>query len=297
MKVVRWPLAAVLATFLFGCAGSGDRLQPPSSTSDSSDAIEHAGQMTSTPMATQATLTDPSPSATPTPSMEATSTPTPTPSAEPTPLAECDAATGVLREAEAEALTAAAAIERFLTSPLARGVAAVPEGLPEPEIDGSHVNRYQALSQTAGLTEMLLDEEGWAAVTGWQQSWAVAESFGDNPELWDIAGEAAMAVAVDAAGRLSVGKEFAAGTTGGIVLLASGVAEWRAAWLRAPAVTSPAAMWKAHADALNAASRAFTFATLGSGREGITEDQFTDPLAEALNRRLAAARELVGLNC
>ena len=294
MKVVRWPLAAVLATFLFGCAGSGDRLQPPSSTPDSPDAIEHAGQMTSTPMATQAPLTNPSPSATPKPSVEATSTPTPTPSAEPTPLAECEAATGVLREAEAEALSAAAAIERYLTSPSARGVLAVPEGLPAWELDGSHVNQYQVLAQVAGLTEMLMNEEEWVAVGGWQQAWAVAESFGDNPELWDAAAEAAIEVSMVTVERLP---DPPVGIEPRILVSAVGVARWRAAWLRASAVTSPADMWKAHADALNTASRAFTFATLGSGREGITEDQFTDPLERALRTRLTATRKMISLSC
>lgn len=220
--------------------------------------------------------------------------PTSAPTADATRIARCEEAASDLLNAEAEALTAAAAVERYLTSPAARGVAAVPEGLPEPELDGRHVNRYQALAQTAGLTEMLLDEEGWAAVTGWQQAWAVAESFGDNPELWDTAAEAAIEVSMVTVERLP---DPPVGIEPRILVSAVGVARWRAARLRALTATSPAAMLHTHADALDAASRAFTFATLGSGREGITEDQFTDPLERALRTRLTATRKFISLDC
>ena len=80
-------------------------------------------------------------------------------------------------------------------------------------------------------------------------------------------------------------------------MLATGVAEWRSAWFRALAATDPAEMVPAHAYVLDAAGNAFLFSTRGSAGGGVTDDQFTGPLEEALRERLAAARKIVGMNC
>jgi len=289
-------LAAVLVAVLLGCTSNGKQAETPPAPLNASTSVidpEPDAEITSTPSPTVKAT----PVSTPTRSAEATSTPLPTPSPETIPPEECENAIVELLDAEAEALVAAAAIERYLTSPLARGVAAVPEGLPDPELDGSHVTRYQALAQTAGLTEMLLNEEGWAAVAGWQQAWAVAESFGDNSELWHAAAEAALAVSTFSGEHLQAGTDFPAGIDGWTELLATGVAEWRSAWFRALAATDPAEMVPAHAYVLDAAGNAFLFSTRGSAGGGVTDDQFTGPLEEALRERLAAARKIVGMNC
>ena len=226
------------------------------------------------------------------PSARATLTPTSAPTAEPTSLAECEAAAGALLDAEDKALAAAAAIDDFLSGPIARGLATVPAELPEPELDGSHVNQYQTLARVAGLTDLLISEEEWEAVVGWQQAWAVAESFRDNPELWDAAAEAALAVGTIA----TTGKDLPAGIDGWTALLAVGVALWRAAWFRTLADTDPAEMRLAHPDVLDAAGNAFMFST--RGREvRVTNEQFTGSLDDALKDRLDAARKLQRWGC
>ena len=299
MRVVRNSLAAVLALALIGCTGSGDRSNPTSSVPTSSGTIEPATQVASTPVATalvptQAPIAESSPLATPMPSARATLTPTSAPTAEPTSLAECEAATDALLDAEDKALAAAAAIDDFLSGPIARGVATVPAELPEPELDGSHVNQYQTLARIAGLTDILMSEEEWEAVVGWQQAWAVAESFGDNPELWDAAAEAVMEVFKFMAEKLP---DPPVGIGPRIVVSAADLASWRAAWLSTLAATNPADMVSAHVDALYASSFAFTMATLGSGENGITEEQFTGSLDDALEDRLDAARKLQRWGC
>ena len=120
------------------------------------------------------------------------------------------------------------------------------------------------------------------------------QAFGDDPELWDAAAEAVREVAMITADKLPnppIGVETR------LVVSASIVADWRAKWLRALAVTGPAEMISAHANVLDTAGSAFSIATLGSGEKGITEAQFTGSLDDALKDRLDAARKLQKLGC
>ena len=287
-------LAAVLVAVLLGCTSDGKQAEtppPPLNANTSVTNPKSEAEGTSTPSPT----VEATPVSTSTPITEAAPTPPLTPTPETIPPEECEAARVELLDAETAAIDAATAIERFLNSPAVQG--RVPEGLPERELDGSHIVPYQALAAAHGLTELLLNEEEWEVVTGWQQAWAVAESFRDDAELWDAAAIAVGAVLGDVGERFQDGQDMAAGTAGGILLRAAAVADWRAAWLRALAATSPTAMFRAHSDALDAAGWAFTAATFGAGGEGITSNQFTDSLADALGDRRTAAIKMGRLSC
>ena len=290
------PLLAVLLVIAIGCGSVTETALQPNPAPTSASTVVATPTPTPTPIAEPTPILEPTavatPVPTPTPTVEPAPPPASTPTAEPTPD-RCPGAVADLLRAETEAEAAAEGIDRYLNRPEPRRL----EGLPDQELDGSHVARHQALLTARGLTGHLLDDEEMEVVGEWQSAWAVAESFGDNAEWWDAAADAAVDVVRIGYERFKSSDQVPIAAR--VALLSAAVAQWRADWLRALAADS-GELVSAHSEALDAARGGYSTAraliTGDPESDLIAATRFVAPLSDALRDRREAANR-VELNC